>query len=132
MIMPRLEGYCFGRLVVNGEVLTRDVIVLPERVVTNWWLTDGHRLVLDDLQDVREGLPEHFVIGTGSYGRLHPDPAVNHRRRTAALHPIPATTTSRPCGTTSCTGAPVFDFGQVAQLVEVGGVGDDPPPGLPQ
>jgi hypothetical protein len=35
--MPRLEGYRFGRLVVNGEVQTRDVdvIVLPARVVTN-------------------------------------------------------------------------------------------------
>jgi hypothetical protein len=27
-------------------------------VVTNWRLADGHLLVLDDLQDVRDGLPE--------------------------------------------------------------------------
>jgi hypothetical protein len=33
--MPELEGYRFGCLVVNGESKTRDVIVLPERVVTN-------------------------------------------------------------------------------------------------
>src|SRR5215218_2301447 len=40
MMMPRLEGYRFGRLVVNGEEQTRDVIVLLERVVTNWcWRT---------------------------------------------------------------------------------------------
>ena len=75
--MPKLEGYRFGRVVVNGEKQTRDVIVLPERVVTKGRLADGHRLVLDDLQDVREGLPEHLVVGTGSYGRMHPDPAVD-------------------------------------------------------
>ncbi len=85
--MPRLEGYRFGRLVVNGEEQTRDVIVLPERVDTNWRLADRHRLVLDNLQDIREGLPEHLVVGTGSYRRMHHDPAVEHRRPTAAaLH----------------------------------------------
>ena len=40
--MPRLKGYRFGRLVVKSEERTRDVIVLPERVVTNWRLADGH------------------------------------------------------------------------------------------
>jgi hypothetical protein len=42
------------------------VIVPPEQVVTSGRLADGHRLVLDDLQDVRDGLTEHFVVGTGS------------------------------------------------------------------
>jgi hypothetical protein len=40
MIMPRLESHRFGRLVVNGEVQTRTLIVLLERVVTNWLLAD--------------------------------------------------------------------------------------------
>ena len=47
--MPRIEGYRFGHLVVDGEEQTRDVIVLPDRVLTNWWRADGHRLVLADL-----------------------------------------------------------------------------------
>jgi hypothetical protein len=77
--MPTLEGYRFGRIVIDGEVQTPDVIVLPERVVTNWWRVEGHRLVLDDLKDVREELPEH---GTGAYGQMRPDPkAVEQLRR---------------------------------------------------
>jgi len=72
--MPTLEGYRFGRLIVDGEEQTCDVIVLPERVITNWWRIDGHRLVLKDLDDVREDLPEHLVIGTGAYGQMRPDP----------------------------------------------------------
>src|SRR6266511_1575065 len=68
------RGIPFGQLVVNGEEQTRDVIVLPDRVVTNWWRADGHRLVLADLDDVLEELPEHLVVGTGAYGQMRPDP----------------------------------------------------------
>jgi hypothetical protein len=80
--MPRLEGYRFGRLVVDGEEQTRDLIVLPERIVTNWWRADGHRLVLDDLEDVRGELPEHLIVGTGAYAQMRPDPeAIEQLRR---------------------------------------------------
>jgi hypothetical protein len=72
--MPRIERYRFGHLVVDGEEQTRDVIVLPERVLTNWWRPDGHRLVLADLGDVIEELPERLVVGTGAHGQMRPDP----------------------------------------------------------
>ena len=73
--MARLEGYEFGRVIVDGEEQTRDVIVLPGRVVSNWWRNDGHSLVLDDLDDVLDELPERLVVGTGHDGRMRPDPA---------------------------------------------------------
>lgn len=72
--MPRIEGYRFGRVVVDGEEQTRDVIVLPDRVVTNWWRAEGHRLVLTDLDDVLEDLPESLLLGTGAHGQMRPDP----------------------------------------------------------
>jgi hypothetical protein len=52
------------------------VIVLPERVVAGWWRAEGHKLVLADLDDVIDELPEHLVVGTGAYGQLRPDPEV--------------------------------------------------------
>lgn len=72
--MPKIEEYRFRHLVVDGEEQTRDVIVLSERVLTNWWRAEGHRLVLADLEDVLEELPERLVVGTGAYGQLRPDP----------------------------------------------------------
>jgi hypothetical protein len=72
--MARLEDYSFGRLLVDGSEETRDVIVLPGRVVRNWWRRDGHALVLEDLDDVLDELPARLVVGTGAYGRMHPDP----------------------------------------------------------
>jgi len=72
--MARIEGYRFGRVLVDGEEQTKDVIVLPDRVLTNWWRAEGHALVLADLDDVLEELPPHLVVGTGAYGQLRPDP----------------------------------------------------------
>jgi hypothetical protein len=89
--VPRLEDYRFGRLVVDGEEQTRDVIVLPERVLTNWWRADGHRLVLADLDDVIDELPERLVVGTGAYGQMRPDPATldDLRRRGVEVEALP-------------------------------------------
>jgi hypothetical protein len=79
--MPRIEGYSFGRIVVDGERQTRDVIVLPDRLVTNWWRANGHSLVLADLDDVLEELPERLVVGTGAYGRMRPEHETIERLR---------------------------------------------------
>jgi len=74
--MAKLEDYRFGRLVVNGQERTRDLIVLPGRVIPGWWRRDGHALHMEDLEDVLEELPERLIIGCGAYGRLRPDPSV--------------------------------------------------------
>ena len=74
--MPEIEGYGFGRVTIDGREETRDVIVLPERVVRGWWRKEGHGLVLEDLDDVLDELPERLLVGTGAYGRMRPDPGV--------------------------------------------------------
>jgi hypothetical protein len=77
--MSRLEDYSFGRLSVDGSEETRDLIVLPGRVVRNWWRRDGHALVLEDLEDVLDELPARLIVGTGAHGRLQPDPQTLER-----------------------------------------------------
>jgi hypothetical protein len=74
--MARLEDYSFGRIVVDGEEHTRDLIVLPNRVVSNWWRRDGHSLVMEDLEGVAGELPERLIVGCGAHGQLRPDPGV--------------------------------------------------------
>jgi len=54
--MAKIRDYRFGYVVVEGQQETRDLIVLPRRVVRNWWRRDGHALVLEDLADVLEEL----------------------------------------------------------------------------
>jgi hypothetical protein len=52
--MPTLEGYRFGRLIVDGREQARDVIVLREQMITNWWRIRGYRLGPADLEDVQD------------------------------------------------------------------------------
>lgn len=98
--MTRIDDYRFGRVVVDGEEQTRDVVVLPERVLSDWWRADGHRLVLSDLDEVIEELPERLLIGTGAYGRLRPDPeAVEElRRRGVEVEALPTVDAVRRYG----------------------------------
>jgi hypothetical protein len=72
--MPEIEGYGFGRVTIDGREETRDVIVMPKRVVRGWWRKDGHGLVLADLDEVLDELPERLLVGTGAYGQMRPDP----------------------------------------------------------
>jgi len=72
--MARIDHYGFGRIVVDGREETRDLIILPHRVVRNWWRQEGHALVVDDLDEVWGELPSHLVVGTGADGRMRPDP----------------------------------------------------------
>ena len=73
--MARLQDYSFGRLTVDGTEETRDVIVLPQRVVRDWWRREGHALVLDDLDAVLDELPARLIVGTGAQGQMKPEPA---------------------------------------------------------
>jgi hypothetical protein len=74
--MTRLQDYSFGRILVDGAEHDRDVIVLPGRVVANWWRRDGHSLALEDLREVEDELPEKLILGTGAHGQLRPPAAV--------------------------------------------------------
>jgi hypothetical protein len=68
-----IRDYRFGHVVVDGQEETRDVIVLPERVVRNWWRRQGHALALEDLREVLEELPERLIVGMGAASQMRPD-----------------------------------------------------------
>jgi hypothetical protein len=74
--VARIESYTPGHIVVDGVELSRDVIVLPGRVLPDWWRRDGHSLVIEDLEGVLDELPERLIVGCGYAGRLEPDPSV--------------------------------------------------------
>jgi hypothetical protein len=83
--MSRVEGYSFGHVTVDGREETRDVIVLLERVVRGWWRREGHSLVLEDLAEVLDELPERLLVGTGAYGQMRPDPATMETLRARGI-----------------------------------------------
>jgi hypothetical protein len=67
---PRIESYQFGQITIDGHEYSKDVIILPDRVISNWWRRSGHRLILDDLKEVLDSPPRILVIGRGSASRM--------------------------------------------------------------
>jgi len=65
-----IESYEFGAIVINGKGYTSDVIVLPERVIDGWWRKEGHKVHIEDIEEIlkQEPKPEVLVLGTGYYG----------------------------------------------------------------
>lgn len=74
--MAELTDYSFGELTVDGERHTRDLIVLPSRVVPDWWRREGHSLAMEDLDGVIDDLPDRLILGCGAHHQLQPPQAV--------------------------------------------------------
>ena len=77
--MAKIRDNRFGYVVVEEQQETRDLIVLPRRVVRNWWRRDGHALVLEDLADVLEELPERLIVSMRASSQMRPDPSTLER-----------------------------------------------------
>jgi len=65
-----IESYTFGRIVINGQTYTSDLIIYPHRLDARWWRKEGHRLQPVDLEGVILERPEILVVGTGYFGHL--------------------------------------------------------------
>jgi hypothetical protein len=71
-----LTDYSFGSLRVDGERHSKDLIVLPHRVVPDWWRREGHSLAMQDFDEVIDELPDRLILGCGAHARLEPPSAV--------------------------------------------------------
>ena len=68
--LPAIDAYSFGNISVGGRSYTADLIVLPGRVVADWWRDEGHSLAVGDLRAVFEDQPETLVVGSGANGLM--------------------------------------------------------------
>lgn len=65
-----IESYSFGAMTVAGKTYRKDLIVLADRVLPEWWREEGHRLQASDLKSVFDSSPDVLIIGTGAFGRM--------------------------------------------------------------
>jgi hypothetical protein len=68
-----IDMYEFGVIVVDGRKYTRDLIILPTKVMEGWWRREGHNLTLEDLKELLDldASLEVLVIGTGYSGMMN-------------------------------------------------------------
>jgi hypothetical protein len=66
-----IESYDFGRIVIDGVAYSEDVIIIGDKVQSNWWRKHGHALEVSDLQEALENFtPVTVIIGTGYFGMM--------------------------------------------------------------
>ncbi len=71
-----IDSYEFGRIVVDGQTFTNDIILLPDRIQDSWWRLEGHRLQVPDVAVVLTAKPEVLIVGQGQPGKMQVDPAL--------------------------------------------------------
>jgi hypothetical protein len=67
---PHIDSYRFGSITIDGETYTKDVIILPGRVIRGWWRQEGHSLHPADLEEVLAATPATLIVGQGTFGRM--------------------------------------------------------------
>lgn len=69
-----IDSSSFGHIRIDGRDYTSDVIIYPDRVNSDWWRKDGHRLQQEDVVEILQAVPQVLVVGTGQDGCMKVDP----------------------------------------------------------
>ncbi|MBU0531982.1 Mth938-like domain-containing protein [Candidatus Micrarchaeota archaeon] len=72
-----IDGYSFGRIVVNGKTYTNDIKIFNNIIKPDWWRKEGHKLYLEDMRDVLAEKPKIIIIGCGHDGVMKVMPEVH-------------------------------------------------------
>ncbi len=65
----QIDYYRFGKIIVDGETYTKDIIILPDKIIANWWRNSGHIFTPEDCIELLESDAEVIVFGLGAYSR---------------------------------------------------------------
>jgi len=70
----QIQNYSFGRMQIDGENYTRDIIILPNGVIKDWWRENSHLVQECDLVLLEDQNFNELIFGTGFYGLMKIDP----------------------------------------------------------
>ncbi len=98
MNKPKIDSYQFGKIVVDGQVYEKDLLIAPGGVTPDWWRAEGHSLSMADLVTILEAPPEVLVVGQGAYGRMLIPDATREELEAAGVEVV-AQRTAEACQT---------------------------------
>jgi hypothetical protein len=71
-----IQSYRFGHIEIDGKAYRNDVKLIGEKVVPEWWRSQGHYVDLKDVKDLLATEAEVCIFGTGTYGSMRVSNAV--------------------------------------------------------
>ncbi|MFX0015881.1 MAG: Mth938-like domain-containing protein [Promethearchaeota archaeon] len=66
--MHLIKKYSFGSITIGDKTYSKDIMIVSDEILPNWWRKEGHNLHLEDLQEIIKRKPDILVIGTGYSG----------------------------------------------------------------
>lgn len=83
-----IESYSFGRIVIDGQSYTSDVVIHLHGVRSGWRRRSSHRLVPEDLEGVVQVEAATIVVGTGKMGRMQVPDATRQNLESRGLEVV--------------------------------------------
>uniref|UniRef100_A0A7V4JPR8 Uncharacterized protein n=1 Tax=Thermodesulfobacterium geofontis TaxID=1295609 RepID=A0A7V4JPR8_9BACT len=81
--------YSFGSLSFKDKIYNKDLIIIKtskeEKIFSDWWRKEGHRLQVEDLEKVWKYSLEYLIVGTGAYGVMKVDPEVESKAKSLGI-----------------------------------------------
>ncbi len=89
--MLKIEEYSFGRIVISSSTYSSDLKILGSRIIHPWWRKHGHRVEIEDIQDLLEASIKTLVLGKGDPGMMKASPSLKEelKKRGITLIELP-------------------------------------------
>uniref|UniRef100_A0A7C4JQD4 Uncharacterized protein n=1 Tax=Thermodesulfobacterium geofontis TaxID=1295609 RepID=A0A7C4JQD4_9BACT len=84
-----ITHYSFGNLSFKDKTYHKDLIIIKtpkeEKIFPDWWRKEGHRLQVEDLEEVWKHSLEYLIIGTGAHGVMKVDSEVEKKAKSLGI-----------------------------------------------
>ena len=91
-----IDSYSFGSMTVDGRMYTSDLIIFPNKIISDWWREEGHSLCMGDLKDVMGYRPDILVVGKGASGCMNVPESIREKLEAEQIELI-AENTEKAC-----------------------------------
>jgi hypothetical protein len=71
-----IQSYRFGHIEIDGKAYRNDVKLIGNKVIGQWWRSQGHYVELEDVKDLLAAPAEVCIFGSGAYGSMRVSSAV--------------------------------------------------------
>jgi hypothetical protein len=65
-----IDSYQFGKIVIDGQEYSNDVMIHSDGRVDKWWRREGHIVALQDIETLLQESPEVLIVGAGLPGMM--------------------------------------------------------------
>lgn len=80
-----IDSYSFGTITIDNKKFTKDLIIYPDHINSNWRRKTVHLLIEADISEIIDYKPEVLIIGTGAHGLMKVDDKLKDKLKTLGI-----------------------------------------------